>query len=338
MEIEASQIKYGGGKTLLFDLLDYLHTTNCTAIVWIGNMPIYNEIYEKYGSYFDLRHTTIMSTLMRYMRHRNRILFFCSIPPMVRCKKSLVYFHNLHYAKSFSECLWHLRNKQITKFLKICFYRCWISLFKNNCDYYGCQTTDIANQLAREYKIQPMLLPFFSLLPYRKKERKYDFCYISYPYPHKNHSTLLNAIDILAEKQQFNIILTVPNEQKQSILLKRIDEINNKYGREIIINVGALSRQEVFELYSMSRFLIFPSTLETLGLPLIEAQHCGLKILSSNLAFSHACIENAVTFNPLDEFDISKVMRNALIGKYNDIKQKCLIPNCADKIINIIMN
>lgn len=31
MEIEASQIKFGGGKVLLFDLLDYLYKTNQNA-------------------------------------------------------------------------------------------------------------------------------------------------------------------------------------------------------------------------------------------------------------------------------------------------------------------
>lgn len=116
MEIEASQIKFGGGKVLLFDLLDYLYKTNQNAKVWIESKTIYKEIQQKYNSYFDLQHTTQLATLFRYMKRRENVLFFCSIPPLVKCTKSLVYFHNLHYAKLFSERLYYLRNKQFRVF------------------------------------------------------------------------------------------------------------------------------------------------------------------------------------------------------------------------------
>lgn len=52
MEIEAAQIKLGGGKILLFDLLDYLYSINKTSILWIGDRDIYNEILDKYNDFF----------------------------------------------------------------------------------------------------------------------------------------------------------------------------------------------------------------------------------------------------------------------------------------------
>ena len=76
MEIEASQIKFGGGKVLLFDLLDYLYKTNQNAKVWIESKIIYKEIQQKYNSYFDLQHTTQLATLFRYMKRRENVLFF----------------------------------------------------------------------------------------------------------------------------------------------------------------------------------------------------------------------------------------------------------------------
>lgn len=51
MEIEAAQIKLGGGKILLFDLLDYLYSINKTSILWIGDRDIYNEILDKYNDF-----------------------------------------------------------------------------------------------------------------------------------------------------------------------------------------------------------------------------------------------------------------------------------------------
>ena len=336
MEIEASQIKFGGGKVLLLDLLDYLHSTNQNAKVWIGNKTIYDEIQSKYDSYFNLQQTKKVATLFRYMQRRENILFFCSIPPMVNCMKSLVYFHNLHYAKSFSERLLLLKNRQLRKFLKISFYHLWIFLFKENCDSWGCQIKAVADKLEREYKLQPLLLPFYSLPTIQVAKKKFDFCYVSYPYPHKNHTVLLNAIDILAQKQSFTIALTIPKEERFAALLSRIDEINNKYHQKIITNVGFIDRNEVFKLYCMSRFLIFPSTFETFGIPLVEASLCGLKVSSSDLTFSYASIDDVITFNPSDENCISKIMENALNGLYDDIKQDVLIPNRIEEIIAIV--
>lgn len=336
MEIEASQIKFGGGKVLLFDLLDYLYKTNQNAKVWIESKTIYKEIQQKYNSYFDLQHTTQLATLFRYMKRRENVLFFCSIPPLVKCTKSLVYFHNLHYAKLFSERLYYLKNKQFRVFLKIYFYHLWIFLFKGNCDNWGCQIKDIADRLERVYNLQPLLLPFYSLPVIQISEKKFDFCYVSYPYPHKNHETLLNGIDKLAQKRFFTIALTIPKEEQFAGLLDRIDEINKKHHHEIISNVGFIDRNEVFKLYCMSRFLIFPSTLETLGIPLIEAYHCGLKVLSSDLDFSYASIGNVVTFDPSNENSISKIMENALNGLYDDIKQDALIPNRIEEIISLV--
>lgn len=111
-------------------------------------------------------------------------------------------------------------------FLKIYFYHLWIFLFKGNCDSWGCQIKDIADRLERVYNLQPLLLPFYSLPVIQIAEKKFDFCYVSYPYPHKNHETLLDGIDKLAQKRFFTIALTIPKEEQFSGLLDRIDEIN----------------------------------------------------------------------------------------------------------------
>lgn len=76
MEIEAAQIKLGGGKILLFDLLDYLYSINKTSILWIGDRDIYNEILDKYNDFFVINYTSVFSTLVRYMRHRKSVIFF----------------------------------------------------------------------------------------------------------------------------------------------------------------------------------------------------------------------------------------------------------------------
>lgn len=335
MEIEAAQIKLGGGKILLFDLLDYLYSINKTLILWIGDRDIYNEILDKYNDFFVINYTSVFSTLVRYMRHRKSVIFFCSIPPFVKCEKSLVYFHNPHLVKSFKERFCCFSLKLLFKSIKSILLYLWILLFKNNCNLWCCQIADIANKLEREFSIKAEIIPFYSIPNIRCNKKIYDFCYVAYPYPHKNHLVLFEAIKILANKHNFSFVVTIP-KVGYSDLIAIINDINRICNRNVVFNFGILERNKVFDLYSKTKYLVFPSKLETLGLPLIEAQKSGLKILASNLPFSYASIGNVITFNPLDAYSISEVMESALFGNYDNVDQKTLIHSSIDQMVNLV--
>ena len=59
----------------------------------------------------------------------------------------------------------------------------------------------------------------------------------------------------------------------------------NGNDNEKIINCGYINRNEVFENMK-TKVLIFPSYIETVGLPLLEAKLIGTIILASNTPFS----------------------------------------------------
>ena len=66
-----------------------------------------------------------------------------------------------------------------------------------------------------------------------------------------------------------------------------ITRINSLYDFHPVVNLGKISHDEVFEIYGRSKALLFPSLKESLGLPLIEANQLGLKVLVSNLPFAN---------------------------------------------------
>lgn len=56
--------------------------------------------------------------------------------------------------------------------------------------------------------------------------------------------------------------------------------------------VGKIPYERVLEYYKSSDLMIFPSKLETLGLPLMEAKHFNLNILAIDLPYSREVIGN----------------------------------------------
>ncbi len=70
---------------------------------------------------------------------------------------------------------------------------------------------------------------------------------------------------------------------------------------EVIHNLGGLSREEVKTAFSRSDLLLFPSLMETLGMPYLEAMVMGVPILTTDLDFAHyVCGDAAAYYNPWD--------------------------------------
>ncbi len=89
--------------------------------------------------------------------------------------------------------------------------------------------------------------------------------------PNKNLPRVLEAI------QGLPVLLVIVGEPDAAILA-RIDEL----GVESEIH-GALSREDLLEQYRLSDFIIFASTYEGFGLPIIEAQAVGRPVIAGDV-------------------------------------------------------
>ncbi len=139
------------------------------------------------------------------------------------------------------------------------------------------------------------------------------FFYPASYYPHKNHYQLIKAAKIIFKNNpEIKFTLTIEKDIFKN-LSPNIDCIGN------------ISRDKVIKQMKKSDALIFLSSFESLGIPLIEASNLGLPIVVPKLPYAVEILgSNAYYFDPKKNFSESLV--NILIKFKEDIllnKVKC---------------
>ncbi len=150
------------------------------------------------------------------------------------------------------------------------------------------------------------------------KQDKLVFFYPANYSSFKNHYNLVRAFALLDDciKEKMQVVFTLNGDEN-----KYISEINSFCQKEKI-NVtwtGLLDRNVIFDYYKSS-ILVFPSYIETVGLPLFEAKKVGSPIVCSELAYSKNIVgdyEKVVFFNP---FEVDSIFNSIMlaIGEFFD--------------------
>jgi glycosyltransferase involved in cell wall biosynthesis len=147
---------------------------------------------------------------------------------------------------------------------------------------------------------------------------------------YKNHRLIVEVAKLLKEKNisDYKVIFTLDGSENDHIneLFKEVQRFNLP-----IEFRGRLERKDVFNLYTKS-YLLFPSYIETFGLPMLEAKLHKTMILASDKAFSHEILddyENAYFFDPFDKedlmFNMEKLIKNKL--EYENVNLESKIKN-----------
>jgi len=128
------------------------------------------------------------------------------------------------------------------------------------------------------------------------------FIYPANDFIYKNHECIYKANRILKmEYSDFRIILTTG---------KSINDIN-------IECVGFIEKSKLMKLYSEST-LIFPSFIETVGLPLLEASLLGAIVLVADCEYSREILSdypNAYFFDPNRPTELAALMKDVIENK-----------------------
>lgn len=131
------------------------------------------------------------------------------------------------------------------------------------------------------------------------------FVYPATPLPYKQHTTIVQAVKILRknypkiyEKIRVHFTIT-PQELPELYTFVQMNNLENQ-----IIFQGKISHKELLEMYKASAGLLFPSTIETLGLPLIEAAKFGLPIIASDMDYAKEVLDcyDGVEFIPFNDY------------------------------------
>lgn len=125
----------------------------------------------------------------------------------------------------------------------------------------------------------------------RIRQRNYSvdechFIYPAVPVAYKQHATIVKAVKIIKKKDmdlasKLRIYFTI-KESDMPLLSKMIKKLDLT---EQFIFEGVMPHEKLLEYYKSSKGLLFPSSIESLGLPLLEAARFGLPIIASDLDY-----------------------------------------------------
>jgi glycosyltransferase involved in cell wall biosynthesis len=200
--------------------------------------------------------------------------------------------------------------------LRIAFERAVCTLFRYRVTEYVVQSNTMANELRRWHGGGPTVrvLPFaglFGTVRTRPSSTdRYDFVYVASGIAHKNHERLIEAWLLLAKAGLFpSLALTLGPEDQT--LLDRLEQLGSETAIRVY-NLGVLPWGRVLELYQSAGALIFPSTAESFGLPLVEAAASGLPIVAAELDYVRDVVSPVETFDPESAVSISRAVRRFL--------------------------
>jgi glycosyltransferase involved in cell wall biosynthesis len=146
----------------------------------------------------------------------------------------------------------------------------------------------------------------------------YTFLFPSTPGSYKNFHCLCSAAELLENevgKEHFKVLITIKGDENKYAkwLLKKFSKINS------LKFVGYLSQQELYNSYSLVNCLVFPSKVESWGLPISEFASYNKPMLLADVPYAYEASQNASMvgfFNPNKPGELSIQMRKLLFGDY----------------------
>lgn len=230
----------------------------------------------------------------------NEIIFLNGLPPFLSSsKKVTVYFQNANIMKGGNN-IFYLFSSDFLRSLKF-------FLFRKNVNKWVVFSEHAKKILSKYVNKNIIYLEKINIKLVNKKKNKkiYDFIYPASGENHKNHKKLIDAFVHLSKKKYFPKLLITLNKRDYKKL--NILYYKKKYKLKIF-NKHNKNREVFLKNYNKSRALIFPSTSETLGLPLLEAKEMGMDILVSNKEFAKNYTSKKYVFNPYKTESIVKVI------------------------------
>lgn len=243
------------------------------------------------------------------------VVCFHSLPPLFPCKALVVVFIQNRLLIDSS----NLAGYPLPVRARLCLERIWSRMLQRRCSRYIVQTPSMAALLKRWLwrEVPISVVPFMpASFPQKKPglyaaQRRFDFVYIASGEAHKNHRNLIEAWRLLAvDGIKPSLALTL-DANVHPVLCSQIAGLvaSNELA---VTNLGTLSRESVDDLYQIAGAMIYPSTSESFGLPLVEAARWGFPILASELDYVRDVIEPAETFDPNSPLSIARAVRRYL--------------------------
>ena len=319
--IHATNVHQGGGKALLWSIIKSMPDAGSTVLVLDSRMALPSDmpddvlVKRKRVPPSILRRLSVELWLSRNVQPQDVVLCFGNLPPLFRLRgRAVVFVQNRYLIDATSLGAFPLKVR-----LRLVLERWWLTTRMSNANEFIVQTPTmkrLMDKMARGM-VPVRMLPFVSepkgyvrgATPVQaQKKNEYDFIYVASGEPHKNHQRLLEAWCLLAGEGLSPTLCLTLSKDRFAALCDEIEMLRKRHGIEIT-NAGELSHTEALALYGKAGALIFPSTFESFGLPLIEARQAGLPVLASELDYVRDVLDPEQSFDPESSVSIARAVK-----------------------------
>lgn len=251
------------------------------------------------------------------------------ISPNVICKNQFVYCHNPspYFKPKLKDVFYGFTPVLFSIFYKY-LYRINIKRNKNVI----VQQQWIRKKFESAYKINNVIVAYPEINTISKKidedsmkkDEPVQLFYPSYPRSFKNFEIICEAYSLLPLESQKKLVIYLTLESNLNAYAKKIiSEFKNYQGIKF---VGLLSKEDVYKHYHLVDGLIFPSRLETWGLPITEFKSFKKTIFLADLPYAHETLGNydkAVFFDPYSPVELSQKINDFIQNRtvYDETKK-----------------
>lgn len=153
-----------------------------------------------------------------------------------------------------------------------------------------------------------------SILPVKLIPNSYSLFYPATAYSYKNHIEIVNALIYMKQHggHHTDIIVYFTIDLDESSELYRLIDENGLNGNFIFL--GYLSFNDILSYYKSVNLVVFPSRLETFGLPLIEAAAMGNPIVAIDMMYSREALQNYNNVSFCEFNDCKNWAKEILLG------------------------
>lgn len=329
--ISAVNIRKGGTLTVLRECLAFLSTHadryKVTALVHKRSLCDYPGIdyieipwsIKGWGRRLYCEYVTMNKISRSFDGEADLWFSLHDTTPRVLAKRQAVYCHT---SFPFMKASWQdLRmDYKIALFSKFTRFAYRINVHRN--EYLVVQQQWLRDSLsslvgydAKKIIVSP---PSFNLprYPVPEPDGMPVFLYPATPDCHKNFETLCQASRILEEKVgpgKFKTLVTIDGKENRysSWLYEKYHDVKS------VEFHGFMSKDELMSWYGKAACLVFPSRIETWGLPISEYKPTGKPMILSDLPYAHETASGApkvAFFPPTDAQKLSELMEDILDG------------------------
>ncbi|MCC8050509.1 MAG: glycosyltransferase [Clostridiales bacterium] len=250
------------------------------------------------------------------------------ITPRVLAGKLYTYCHNASpfMDKNLSNIKYSLKNVAFAYFYKY-LYRINIK----SASAIIVQQDWMRRAFLKMFPVQDIIVSYpdvkteIALEPRKCESEKTIFIYPAFPRFFKNFEVICQAARIL-EKENIEVWFTIDGTENRysSDLYKNYANINS------IKWLGLQPREKLFELYNQSDCLIFPSKLETWGLPITEFKLYKKPIILADRPYAHETLgkyDYAIFFDESNPTDLAECMIRQIYKKdYDKVEAPKIYP------------